>query len=211
MNKRICFAGFTGEEAASIRHAIEGNVHAWECAFAEDGPGTVAEISSEPFDAVVATLNMDGMRGDEVLQQAVKLQPDALRFIVGDTSDTSIIFSCIKDGNNFIAQTTDPGEILSAVQRGFELDTQVATERFSRIVSATSATSGTKDEKPDTDWMVRILIPATVAAVVLAVLLWWNRRSETARVLRVKAVATEPATPAAGPANPQDNTPPVSP
>ena len=77
MNKRICFAGFTGEEVVSIKQAVTGNVRAWDCAFAQDGPDTIAEISAEPYDAVVANLQMDGMRGDEVLQQAVKLQPDA--------------------------------------------------------------------------------------------------------------------------------------
>ena len=195
MNKRICFAGFTGEEVVSIKQAVTGNVRAWDCAFAQDGPDTIAEISAEPYDAVVANLQMDGMRGDEVLQQAVKLQPDALRFIVGDSSDTTIIFSCIKDGNNFIARTPNPDEILSAVQRGFELDSQVASEKFAQAALARPEAS--PSQEPDKDWMLRVLIPATVIAVLIALLVWLNRRPEAERVLRVKAVSTEAATSAA--------------
>ena len=139
---------------------------------------------------------MDGMRGDEVLQQAVKLQPDALRFIVGDSSDTTIIFSCIKDGNNFIARTPNPDEILSAVQRGFELDSHVASEEFAQ--AALARPEALPSQEPDKDWMLRVLIPATVLAVLIALLVWLNRSPEADRVLRVKAVSSEAATSAAG-------------
>lgn len=195
MNKRICFAGFDDSEIASLKQAIAGNVRAWDCTFANDGPGALAEISAESFDAVVASMDMPGMSGAEILQQAGKLQPGALRFIVGDTSDTSIIFSCVNGGNNFIARTFPPEEILSAVQRGFDLDAQVMSEEFARETQSRAAESAAA-EKPDRDWLLRILIPATAIALIAAGLLWWNRRSGAERVLRVKALATESPAPA---------------
>lgn len=203
MSKRICFAGFSESEVDSFKSAVGSTVSVWDCAFVADGTETIAELSSERYDAVVANLQMEGLRGDEVLQQAVKLQPDALRFIVGDSSDTSIIFSCVKDGNNFIARSTSPEEILSAVQRGFELDNQVTSEEFARAAKAEAAAKAAKAaaaapaESPDEDRVLRVLIPTTAIVVIVAFLLWKNHKPENDFVVKVKALPAEPAEPSA--------------
>jgi DNA-binding NarL/FixJ family response regulator len=194
MNKRICFAGFTGGEVASIMEAAAGNVRVWECAYPPDGPEALAELSAETFDAVVANLHTDGLRGDEILQQAARLQPGALRFIVGDAGDTSLIFKCVQAGNNFIARDSNPDEMLSAVQRGFDLDAQVSSEQFAVAAQATTPQPAPRPaaqpgSKPDV--ALRILASTTAVVVLLALLLWWNRRPEDSGVLRVKAIATE--------------------
>src|SRR5271169_5787873 len=95
VKKSICFAGFGDDELESLRQAMAGISGAWDCVFATDATIALEAMSGRSFDAIVATMQMKGMNGAELLQRAGELHPTALRFVIGDVADQELIINCI--------------------------------------------------------------------------------------------------------------------
>jgi HD-like signal output (HDOD) protein len=133
MKKAICFAGFGDEELGTLQQAMAGISGTWDCCFAADAAGALEVLRGEPFDAVVANMQMKGMNGAELLQRVGELHPTALRFVIGDLADQELIINCIGGTHQFISRPYKPHEMISVVQRSFALDACLSSDQLRAI------------------------------------------------------------------------------
>jgi HD-like signal output (HDOD) protein/CheY-like chemotaxis protein len=133
MKKSLCFAGFGADELASLQQAMAGISGRWDCTFVADAAGALEAMSGKPFDAIVATMQMNGMNGAELLQRAGELHQGALRFVVGDLADQELILNCIGGTHQFISRPYKPQELISIIQRSFALDACLSSDQLRAI------------------------------------------------------------------------------
>ncbi len=137
MKKRICLVGFEDNSPTALdalKLAVSGITGAWETTFAPDANAALATLAAEPFDAVVTRMRLRGVNGAELLQQAGRLHPKTLRFVVGEVGDQELIINCIGGTHQFVAEPCEPKALIATVQRGLALDAWLATEALQKLV-----------------------------------------------------------------------------
>jgi len=134
MRKRICFVGLEGDPNSpeSLKQAMTSS--AWDSTFVSDGATALAAMTAAPFDVVVSAMDMPGMSGAELLQQVGKLQPGALRFVLGDVADREQILNCIGGTHQFIPLPCTSQTLASSLQRTMALDAWLSTDQLRKIV-----------------------------------------------------------------------------
>jgi HD-like signal output (HDOD) protein len=134
MKKRICFVGLESDpkSPASLKQAM--SMAAWDSTFVSDANNALAAMTAAPFDAVVTVMRMPGMTGAELLQQVGKLQPNTLRFVLGDVADQEQICNCVGGPHQFIPQPCTPQTLASIIQRSLALDAWLSTDQLRKII-----------------------------------------------------------------------------
>lgn len=135
MKKRICFVGFADEQLSVLKSldTMSGVKETWQCTFAATANKALKEMAVEPFDVVVANMQLNGMNGAELLQQVGQKYPKTLRFILGDVADQELIMNCIGGTHQFIAGPCQPGVLISVVQRSLALDAWLTTDEIRKL------------------------------------------------------------------------------
>ena len=134
MKKILCFAGFADNELPLLRGAASAGNSAWECHFVADAPAALALLAAQPFDALVADMNLPGKSGAELLREVRALHPHTLGFIVGNVRDQELIINCIGGTHQFIRRPFQPAKLVATLQRGLKLDAWLANDEMRKLV-----------------------------------------------------------------------------
>ncbi|HEY3914393.1 MAG TPA: HDOD domain-containing protein [Verrucomicrobiae bacterium] len=130
MKKEICFAGFSGAELEAFQHALSELGDGWSCIFCSNGEEALGALGARSFDAIVASLRMEGMNGGVLLHLAASRFPRVLRFVVGDLSDQELVINCIGAPHQFISSPWRAEDILAIIQRSLALDAWLSNDRL---------------------------------------------------------------------------------
>lgn len=133
MKKRICFAGFAGEELASLQAASSTANSIWECVFAPDAAAAQAVLSQGACDALVASFSSGSHAGLDLLHEVAAQHPRALRFIVGNVGDQALLLEGIGGTHQFINRPVAPAELIATLQRGLALDAWLASDELRKL------------------------------------------------------------------------------
>jgi len=92
--------------------------------YAPDGETGLSKIenSPNPFSIIISAQRMPGMKGNEFLEKASKINPDTVRFLITGHSNMDVIIDAVNRGaiHRYIAKPWDDGEFMGAVQNGIE-------------------------------------------------------------------------------------------
>lgn len=135
MKKRICFVGFADEQLSVLKslETMSGVKETWQCTFASTANKALKEMAAEPYEVIVANMQLHGINGAELLQQIGQKYPKTLRFILGDVADQELIMNCIGGTHQFIAGPCQPGVLLSVIQRSLALDAWLTTDELRKL------------------------------------------------------------------------------
>ncbi len=93
-------------------------------AYASSGDKALEKVqnASTPFSLIISDQRMPGMRGSEFLEQARKISPDTIRFLITGYSDMDAVFEAINKGaiHRYISKPWDTKEFMDAIQEGLK-------------------------------------------------------------------------------------------
>ena len=135
MKKRILFAGDDAALRSELHDQLGGTHGPWEMAFARNGTEALATLGQGPCDAVVADLQLPG-GGAQLLDEVMKRQPKAIRFILGEFSASSATMKCVGTAHQFLLKPTDAQTVRSALERAFTLETWLPSETVQRLIAS---------------------------------------------------------------------------
>ncbi|MBI3417899.1 MAG: HDOD domain-containing protein [Verrucomicrobia bacterium] len=134
MKKRIIFAGEDPALKRELHDHFQGADGEWEMSFARNGAEALATIGQTPCDAVVADVQLPG-GGAQLLDEVMKRQPKAIRFILGEFSSSTATMKCIGTAHQFLLKPTDAQTVRNALERAFALETWLPGETAQRLLA----------------------------------------------------------------------------
>ena len=107
-------------------------------AYAPNGNKALEKVqkASAPFSIIISDQRMPGMRGSEFLEQARKISPDTIRFLVTGYSDMDAVLEAINKGaiHRYISKPWDTKEFMNAIQEGLkQFELIVENEQLLRL------------------------------------------------------------------------------
>ncbi|MCP4670436.1 MAG: response regulator [Desulfobacula sp.] len=88
--------------------------------YVENGESAIQEIKSaeKPFSIIISDQRMPGIQGTDFLEQAKKIHPDTIRFLLTAHSDIDIIISSVNKGavHEFIKKPWENDELLKSIE-----------------------------------------------------------------------------------------------
>ena len=117
--KRILIVDDDEAHAEALADALE--IDDYRSTIANSGEAGIARLSEETFDAVLTDLVMPDRSGIEVLQEAVRLQPDAAVLLVtGHESVRTAVDAMRKGAADYLAKPVDVSELRTRLARAIE-------------------------------------------------------------------------------------------
>ncbi|MBL8857392.1 MAG: sigma-54-dependent Fis family transcriptional regulator [Planctomycetes bacterium] len=116
---RILIVDDDEDHAEALADALE--VEGYTSTIATSGEDGIAKISESTFDAVLTDLVMPDRSGIEVLQAAMKLQPDvAVLLVTGHESVRTAVDAMRNGAADYLAKPVDIGELRTRLARAIE-------------------------------------------------------------------------------------------
>jgi two-component system response regulator HydG len=117
--KRILIVDDDENHAEALADALESD--GYRSTIATSGEAGIAKLSEETFEAVLTDLVMPDRSGIDVLQEAVRLQPDiAVLLVTGHESVRTAVDAMRKGAADYLAKPVDIGELRTRLARAIE-------------------------------------------------------------------------------------------
>ncbi len=92
--------------------------------YASDGNKALEKVQNTltPFSIIISDQRMPGMKGSEFLEQARKISPDTIRFLVTGYSDMDAVLEAINKGaiHRYISKPWDTKDFINAIKNGIK-------------------------------------------------------------------------------------------
>lgn len=94
----------------------------YDTLMAENGPDGLRMMGQERVSLVITDQRMPGMTGVEVLQQSIKIQPDAIRILLTGYTDIQALIDAINSGHiyKYVQKPWDAEDLKLTVRRAIE-------------------------------------------------------------------------------------------
>jgi putative two-component system response regulator len=89
---------------------------------ADNGDAGISILNEQTVDLIICDQRMPGVTGDQVLQHALRVQPEAVRILLTGYSDMESLVSCVNEAHiyKYVAKPWDPQELSFTVVRALE-------------------------------------------------------------------------------------------
>ncbi len=131
-NKRILFAVADQDAVADFKRAF---AEPWEVATASSGPLALEQLDKQPFDVLVADLDLPELDGAALLNQSRHAHPRTLCFILATEADRERVMENVLGAHQFLTKPCDAALLKNQVERATSLDTWIASNRMRELVS----------------------------------------------------------------------------
>jgi len=113
------------EDEQAIRNVLSNIIReendAYEVELAENGVKGLEKLSIESFDLILCDIKMPEMDGIELLEKAIKIQPDITIIMISGHGDIDTAIDCIKKGAfDFISKPPDLNRLLNTIRNGLD-------------------------------------------------------------------------------------------
>src|SRR5882762_9492548 len=117
--KRILIADVNAQVLEDFRFALGRH---WEVTAVRGGTAALEEMKKQSFDALIAELNLPGMDGAELLNQARRRHPNAVRFILAGPADRERVLKSVMGAHQVLTKPFDRSSLQTTVERALALD-----------------------------------------------------------------------------------------
>ena len=113
------------EDEQAIRNVLSNIIReendAYEVELAENGVKGLEKLSVESYDLVLCDIKMPEMDGIELLEKAIKIQPDITIIMISGHGDIDTAIDCIKKGAfDYISKPPDLNRLLNTIRNGLD-------------------------------------------------------------------------------------------
>ena len=113
------------EDEQAIRNVLSNIIReedsSYEVELAENGVKGLEKLSIESYDLVLCDIKMPKMDGIELLDKAIKMQPDITMVMISGHGDIDTAIDCIKKGAfDYISKPPDLNRLLNTIRNGLD-------------------------------------------------------------------------------------------
>lgn len=120
-----------------LQRQLHSMRHEWNLLFAESGSQALQTMTAAHVDVVVTDMIMPEMDGAELLDQVMKLYPQAVRLVLSGHADQEAVLRLVGPAHQYLPKPCNAEELRAAITRALELrdllDSQPLRELVSRI------------------------------------------------------------------------------
>jgi putative nucleotidyltransferase with HDIG domain len=135
MKKQILFVDDEPNVLNGLQRMLRGFRKDWDMHFASSGAEALDIIETKPIDVIISDMRMPGMNGAELLREAMRRRPGAVRMILSGQADSDLIVKAIGVAHQFISKPCDSETFKSSVFRAIELRTLLRDDNLITLVS----------------------------------------------------------------------------
>ena len=133
---RLMFVDDETRVIDGMRRAMHGMRHEWSIRFATSGADALQQLASEPADVVVSDMRMPEMDGSQLLDQVMRLYPQAIRFILSGQSETEASIRATRTAHRYLSKPCSAGTLQAAIQRTTKLKALLNNDALAAIVGS---------------------------------------------------------------------------
>jgi HD-like signal output (HDOD) protein/CheY-like chemotaxis protein len=126
--KRILFVGADTAVCEEFQAQNSGPGAVWTAQIAHSGEEALALCSQANFDAVVADVCLSGMSGTDLLDALMQRQPNAMRIVLSDMTDTENTMKCLGHAHHHLLRPCAVPTLLDALNRAFAREAWLPSE-----------------------------------------------------------------------------------
>jgi HD-like signal output (HDOD) protein/CheY-like chemotaxis protein len=133
--KHILFVGGDPALCQEFQAQSSGPDAAWKAQGAPSGEEALTLCQEVNFDAVVADVCLSGMSGTDLLDALVQRQPNAMRIVLSDVTDTENTVKCIGLAHHHLLKPCAAPTILNALDRAFAQEAWLPSEPARKMLA----------------------------------------------------------------------------
>ena len=130
--KRILIAVADSEAREEYRQAFN---EPWQVTPAANAAAASAEMEKQPYDVLVADLDLPDLDGAELLNQTRKKHPNTVLFILASDADKERVMKNVLGAHQFLTKPCDKATLKSAIERASALDGWIANSKMRELVA----------------------------------------------------------------------------
>ena len=133
--KQILLAG--SDDAALAASATAGSQHGlgWVVSTVYSGSEALALLDRSSFDLVIASMQMPGMSGLDLLRATMIRHPQTVRVLLLDQSEPELMLGAVGIAHQYMVKPCAPDDLLSTVCRLLALDQFFTSDPLRRVVA----------------------------------------------------------------------------
>jgi putative nucleotidyltransferase with HDIG domain len=131
-NKRILLADADSQVLVDFRQAMGDE---WQVVAVPAAAAALSEMEKEPFDVVVADLDLKEVDGCELLNRIQAASPKAVRFILAGEADHDRVVKKVLGAHQFIAKPLEASKLKATIERALALDHWIPKNSIRELVA----------------------------------------------------------------------------
>jgi HD-like signal output (HDOD) protein/CheY-like chemotaxis protein len=129
------------DDEPKVLQGLERQLHSmrgeWKLLFAESAAQALQRMAATRVDVVVTDMMMPGMDGAELLDQVMRLYPNAVRLVLSGHADQETVLRLVGPAHQYLSKPCNAEDLRAAITRTLALrdllDSQLLRELVSRI------------------------------------------------------------------------------
>jgi putative nucleotidyltransferase with HDIG domain len=105
----------------------------WDMEFAASGEEALILVNRQPFDVVVTDMRMPGLNGAQLLNQVLRLQPNAVRIVLSGYCDLSEVVNCVGLTHQFLEKPCGLDDLKDCLKRVTEVRSRLPNEQIRKL------------------------------------------------------------------------------
>ena len=130
--KYILLVDADSQAAGEFREALG---HQWEITSVADGKAALARMKQQAYDVVVASLDLPGLDGPQLLNRIRTQYPDTLRVIAAPNADSERVVKRMLGAHQFLTKPFDRATLKNIIEQALTLDAWVPNENVRKLIS----------------------------------------------------------------------------
>jgi HD-like signal output (HDOD) protein len=107
----------------------------WAFEYARSAPEALACLERERFAAAVTDVHLSDMNGLELLDEIMRRQPKALRFVLSDVADTLTTVKCVGRGHRHLMKPCDGSTLLNAINQSMAREKWLPSDALQNLLA----------------------------------------------------------------------------
>jgi HD-like signal output (HDOD) protein/CheY-like chemotaxis protein len=135
VKKRILFVGEDQPLWQEFRTHLSNSDDGWEGEFVRTGPDALARMEAVPFSAFVVDSRLSAMTGVDLLEQLMKRDPEKIRVLLSDISDSRSTLNCAGRPHHHVLKPCDADAVLAVLNQAVALDAWLPNRAVHNIIA----------------------------------------------------------------------------
>lgn len=117
--KRILFVDDDEYVLQGMRRMLHGSRQLWTTAYARDGAAALELMQNQPFDMIIADMQMPGISGAELLAETLHMHRGMIRFALSAYSNREMVIKAAGLSHQFFSKPCDAVRLRAAIANAF--------------------------------------------------------------------------------------------
>jgi len=131
-HKRVLIADADTGVFEDFRQAVDEQ---WVVTHVGTGSAALAEMKTNPYDVVVADLDLPEINGAELLNLVRKEYPQTILFILGIDADKERVMTNVLGAHQFLTKPCHRATLKNAIERALALDVWIASPKMRELIA----------------------------------------------------------------------------